>query len=394
MPYDVTFTQETLCKGSIRSIGEVLNVDDETARMLVDLGVATASGLSPQTGSSAALFADTFLSKADNLSTVASPTVSRSNIGAISASDLSSATSDFPKKVSVWNNSTAYNVGDFVSFSGSTFICIQSHTNRTPFAEMAYWQLTSYGWNWMVLPWKNLNFGNQRASGTGMDATNTTNMSYVRTGLSSTSGGPNAIALYRVLSIGVPAYTHHLFDSSYDAQSGFNNINLGKAGKFQAVFTPAVSNNALTAGTVYYIDVGRTYSEVSGAGTISTLTGPLDKRGFGIRMVSAGTSTPSLSELYVTFHDGTTLTEVAIPNDTVSVYQMNKLEICWDGFGNLIYFINGVEVHRRSIATDYWGIPTWGSIAMGIYNAPNTSGVAIMQMLWVMNEETGFVTSA
>lgn len=392
MPYDVTFTQETLCKGAIRNIGDVLNVDDETARMLVDLGVATASGLSPQTGSSAALFADTFLAKADNLASIASPTVTRANIDALSTSELAAATANFPRKVATWDNATAYNVGDFVSFSGSTFVCIQSHTNRAPFAEQAYWQLTSYGWNWMVLPWKALGFGNLRSSGTGVDSASTTAMVWVRTGLSTTTTANNAIALYRVLSVGVPSYAHHYFDSSYAAQSGFNNINFGKAGKFQAAFSPTTSTNAITAGTVMYLDVGRTYSEVSGSGTISPLNAPLDKRGFGIRMVCNGTG--GFSDIFVVYHDGVTRTETAISNTVLSVFQMNKFEVCWDGFGNYIYFINGSEVHRRAGGQDYFGFPTWGAIAVGIYNAPNTSSTNVFQMIWVVSEETGFILSS
>jgi hypothetical protein len=50
MPFTVTFTSSVLVAGSVRSSGSTLSVDDQTARMLVDLGVATASGLTAQTG--------------------------------------------------------------------------------------------------------------------------------------------------------------------------------------------------------------------------------------------------------------------------------------------------------------------------------------------------------
>lgn len=54
MPFTVTFTSSVLVAGSVRSVGSTLSVDDPTARMLVDLGVATASGLTPQTGAAMA----------------------------------------------------------------------------------------------------------------------------------------------------------------------------------------------------------------------------------------------------------------------------------------------------------------------------------------------------
>jgi len=46
----VTFTADTLVNGSVRATGSTLSVTDEQARMLVDLGVATAPGMTPSTG--------------------------------------------------------------------------------------------------------------------------------------------------------------------------------------------------------------------------------------------------------------------------------------------------------------------------------------------------------
>lgn len=54
MAFTVTFTSSVLVGGSVRASGSTLSVDDQTARMLVDLGVATASGLTAQTGAVAA----------------------------------------------------------------------------------------------------------------------------------------------------------------------------------------------------------------------------------------------------------------------------------------------------------------------------------------------------
>jgi hypothetical protein len=91
MAYTVTFTAATLCEGAVREIGDTLSVADDTARMLVDLGVATASGLTPQTGSAAAQFADTFAAKASNLSDLTSAPTARAAIGLGSAALLNTS---------------------------------------------------------------------------------------------------------------------------------------------------------------------------------------------------------------------------------------------------------------------------------------------------------------
>lgn len=393
MPYDVTFTQETLCKGSMRTIGEILNVDDETARMLVDLGVETAAGLSPQTGSSAALFSDTFLAKADNLSTVASVPVTRTNLDVPSTTEvtgeIASATANFPRKASEWSNIAAYNVGDFVLFNNGSFVCVQANTGRNPVAELAYWQMVSTGWNWMTRNNTNLSFANSRTMGSGIDnSTNSQTTVFSRLGLATNTGTTaNGSALYRVLSVGVPTYWHKLYDSSNTSSS--NSINFNKAGRFQSAFQPSTGGNSATGGSVFYLDVGRTYS-TTGSIPTSPINDVLDKRGFGIRLVvnAAGNA---LSEAYAVFHDGTTLTETAF--DPLKVQgQMNKLEITWDGTGTMIWFINGEEVHRGATATDVWGIPTFGAIALGAYNSVANTGVNATQLIWMMAEETYFIT--
>ncbi len=66
MPFTVTFTSSVLVAGSVRSVGSTLTVDDPTARMLVDLGVATAFGLTAQTGAAMANLASRV---ADNVHT-------------------------------------------------------------------------------------------------------------------------------------------------------------------------------------------------------------------------------------------------------------------------------------------------------------------------------------
>ena len=400
MAYDVTFTAETLCKGSMRSIGEVLSVDDETARMLVDLGVATASGLSPQSGSSAAQFADTFLAKADNLASVASTPSARTNLSVPSTSEvtseISNAVSGLANKATEWSSATTYSAGEFVKYGTGYFVCLQANTNRNPFAELAYWQVMSMGWDWMVLPWKNLAFGNQRLTGGGVDASTGTTISYVR---GSTGGGGgtwtnySAVALYRTLSVGVPAYPHRFQDGG--TYSIMNTFNMNKAGKFQSSLFVQVANDLTNADTVFYMDVGRTYNEASGAGTISTLTGPLDKKGFGVRFVVNSTGT-GLSNAYASYHDGTDLSEIEFDEANMKkLGGMNKLEITWDGTGNMIWFINGNEVARINNAfLDNYSLPTWGAIAGGLYNNSSTAGLYKGCLLWWMCEETGFITQA
>ena len=394
MAYDVTFTQETLCKGALRSIGEVLNVDDETARMLVDLGVATASGLSPQTGSSAALFADTFLAKADNLSTVASVPATRTNLDVPSTTEvtgeIATATAGFPRKAGDWNSATSYNVGDFVLFNNGSFVCVQAHTNRNPVAELAYWQIVSFGWNWMRGNNTNLSFANSRTVGSGIDnSTNSTTTVFARVGLNSNTGTTaNGTATYRVLSVGVPTYWHKLYDSSGTSSS--NSINYSRAGRFQTAFQPAYGGNSATGGTVFYLDVGRTYS-TTGTPAVSPINDVLDKRGYGIRLVvnAAGTG---LSAAYAVFHDGTTLTETSFDTNLVRT-QMNKLEITWDGAGTMIWFLNGGEIWRTSSGlTGELAFNTFGSIALGAYNSVANGSTSASQMIWMMAEETYFIT--
>lgn len=394
MAYDVTFTQAILCKGAMRTVGSVLNVDDETARMLVDLGVATASGLSPQTGSSAAIFADTFLAKTDNLSTVASVPVTRTNLDVPSTtevtSEIASATVNFPRKAGTWVNTTAYNVGDFVLFNNGSFVCVQANTGRNPVAELAYWQMVSTGWNWMRYNNTNLPFANQRTVGSGVDANNYSSTTcWARVGLNTNTGTTtNAVATYRTLSIGVPTYWHKLYDSSGTSSS--NAINYAKAGRFQTAFQPALGGNAATGGTVFYLDVGRTYS-TTGTPAVSPVDGTLDKRGYGIRLVvnAAGNG---LSAAYAVFHDGTTLTETSF-DPLIVQSQMNKLEITWDGTGTMIWFINGTEVWRTTSGlNDVYGFPTYGAIALGAYNNVANGSTTASQMIWMMAEETYFVT--
>ena len=396
MPYDVTFTQETLCKGSIRTTGEVLNVDDETARMLVDLGVATASGLSPQTGSSAAEFADTFLAKTNNLSEVVDPSTGRDNLGIPAAIESGISAYATPRSVE-WSEFDSYEFGDIVMHKNATFICTQSNTNRVPFAEQNYWQVLSTGWSWMHEPYgSSLNFGSTRTLGTGT-ATNGTSaaINYVRVNLSATTTPDNAIAIYRTLAVGVPAYPHRFFDPDSLDGSSFNTLNLRNVGKFQSAFALSLRATAATAGTVFYLDVGRTYSEVSGSGTISPVNNLLDKRGFGLRFVADGLG--GLSAAYATYHSGTAYSETSFDVNLVKYAGgMNKLDITWDGRATFIWFINGVEVRREigafNIATDgIFSFPTWGSIAVGAYNAPNVNNAD--QMLWFMPSLTGFTTA-
>jgi hypothetical protein len=382
----------------MRAIDEVLNVDDETARMLVDLGVATAVGLSPQTGSSAALFADTFLQKSVNLGDVVSVSASRGNLSVPSTSDVTSEIAAYatPKAVE-WDSTTNYTFGNIVLHQDATFVCTQANSNRVPFAEQNYWQILSSGWSWMNNPYgATLAFGNARTLGTGTaDNGSSLAIQYVRVNLNTTTTSGNARAIYRTLSIGVPAYPHRYFDPNGTDGGSFNTINFRSVGKFQSAFFLSLRNTAETAGTVFYIDVGRTYSEVSGSGTISPVDAPLDKRGFGLRFVANGGG--GLSNAYATYHDGTTYFETAFDTSLIKYAGgINRLDINWDGRGGMIWFINGIEVHRiDNIPVDTAGIysiPTWGAIAVGAYNAPNVDNAD--QMIWVVPNETGFITGS
>lgn len=392
MPYDVTFTQETLCKGAMRAVDEVLNVDDETARMLVDLGVATASGLSPQTGSSAALFADTFLAKTNNLSEVTSPSVARSNIDATSPADIVTAVAGFPSKAEEWDDTREYKKGDFVLFNNGVFVALKDGVNKMPVFEVPYWTDVGLGSNWLDNPWKGLTFSNSKSLGTGTATNGSSTPAYARLGLASTTTSGNAIRIARVLSVGVPTYWHTLLDRDMPSQ-GSNRINFAKAGRLRFNVCTSNRTNPEIAGVKWYFDFGRTYSEASGSGTETPLNSELPRRGFGWQMEMSGDSNV-FSSFEAVYHDGTTLFKQ--PLDFASFWAsgaMQRYEITWNGLGSYAYFVNGKEVARfNGKNNDLFGIPTWGCLAAGGYNGPNYTGVPIDHFIWVNNEDTGFLT--
>jgi hypothetical protein len=393
MPYDVTFTQETLCKGVMRAVDEVLNVDDETARMLVDLGVATAEGLSPQTGSSAALFADTFLSKADNLSTVASPSVARSNIDATSPADIASAVAGYPSKAETWDNAREYKTGDFVLFNNGVFVALKDGVNKMPVFEIPYWTNVGMGSNWLDNPWKGLTFSNTKSVGTGTGNNGSGTPAYARLGLTSTTTDNNAVRIARVLSIGVPTYWHMLADRDSGIVQGSNRINFAKAGRLRYNVCTSNRTNAEIAGVKWYFDFGRTFSEVSGSGTETPMDSELNRRGFGWQCTMSGDSNV-FSSFEAVYHDGTTLykQELNFASFWISG-AMQRYEITWNGLGSYAYFVNGKEVARfNDKNNDLFGMPTWCCLAAGGYYGPNYTGVSIDHMVWVNNEETGFLT--
>lgn len=105
MPFTVTFTATAYVGGSLRTSGNTLLVDDQTARMLVDLGVATATGLTAQTGAVAANLASTVLP--NTFTTGKKQTVSHDatlaglNVAPVAGDPSTLSNGD------VWHNSTA-----------------------------------------------------------------------------------------------------------------------------------------------------------------------------------------------------------------------------------------------------------------------------------------------
>ena len=81
MAYTVTFTANTFVNGTYQTTGNTLSVDDATARALVDIGVATASGLTAQTGNPTTALTDIVLQKSNNLSDLSNITTAKANLG-------------------------------------------------------------------------------------------------------------------------------------------------------------------------------------------------------------------------------------------------------------------------------------------------------------------------
>ncbi len=102
----VTFTAATLFQGSMRSIGSTLSVTETDARVLVDIGVATAPGVTPQGGWPTGELSETFLAKADNLAGLDSNSTARTNLGLGGLATLNDAPSDgsqYARKNGAWD---------------------------------------------------------------------------------------------------------------------------------------------------------------------------------------------------------------------------------------------------------------------------------------------------
>lgn len=147
MAYTVTFTSSVLVGGSVRASGSTLSVDDQTARMLVDLGVATASGLTAQTGATAGAFAANYSALASSNTHTAgtkntfshSATTAGLNVAPVAGDPSSLADGD------VWTNSTANElrarvngrsfpvnaVKAWVNFNGTGTVAIRASYNVT-----------------------------------------------------------------------------------------------------------------------------------------------------------------------------------------------------------------------------------------------------------------------
>jgi hypothetical protein len=124
----VTFTAATLFQGSMRSIGSTLSVTETDARVLVDIGVATAAGVTPQGGWPTGELSETFLAKADNLAGLDSNSTARTNLGLGGLATLNDAPSDgsqYARKNGAWDVVTGGGGGggggvDIQTFGSST----------------------------------------------------------------------------------------------------------------------------------------------------------------------------------------------------------------------------------------------------------------------------------
>lgn len=310
MPYDVTFTQAVLCNGAMREIDEVLNVSDETARMLVDLGVATASGLSPQTGSSAALFADTFLNKEDNLSTVDSTPVARTNLDVYSKSESDSlsplASTTVAGKVQIATDAEA-----LAGASSSVVV-----TPKGLHEAIKAW-VTSYKLRFTDGAWPGAG-----TIGAGANVTNRTDYKDLRS--------PTSVV-----------------GDAYVQYSLYNN-RLGTAGSAAIDWSKRfyIEFNAVWAGALDDVNaIGRLRIGESTSPTVPVVRCiGLEKRG------------GNAVDLVV--HDGTSATYVASTSNPAGNVSTNYA-IYSDGTGNVTLYANGI-----SVATTSQGPSTGGAVAL------------------------------
>lgn len=113
----VTFTQETLFAGAVRAIGSTLSVSDQDAQMLVDLGAATAPGLSPQIGSVAGALISGF-----------APLVSPALSGTPTAPTATAGTNTTQIATTAFVR-TNNNVKAWVNFNGTGTVAIRASFN-------------------------------------------------------------------------------------------------------------------------------------------------------------------------------------------------------------------------------------------------------------------------
>ena len=348
MAYTVTFTAETLCNGAVRAIGDTLSVADDTARMLVDLGVATASGLTPQTGSAAAQFADTFAARASNLTDISSASSGRTalGLGTIATEDAStylttaSASSTYQTVLSTSTTSTEGKI----QLATPLEALIGTDISKAITSDALTWRLSSLG-NWDLFA----SSGSGSTSGTGAQGT------------WPAGGSKNATSPTTAIGYGISYYLNYFISGNSSVLSAGYNAAIQWSSPQMLSYRMRKSASGVEATNVLRaLFGGRPNSSI-------TTTGNLTSKGLSV--VQSGNG-----NFIFYAHNGSGLASV----DTGIACTINTLYdfvLISDGLGNAYCYINGT---LRATIT--------GSAPVGI-------GAALCNVILFEAENTAIVTT-
>lgn len=355
--------------------GSSLSVDDETARTLVDLGVATASGLSPQTGSSAAQFTNTFVAKANNLSDVVDISVSRSSLG-LGSMALESASDYMPinngaltgtptaPTQSSSDNSTAIATTAFVNnhcpdastlSKGRARIATQTEaingidTSTIVTPNSMLWQMGNMGnFDLMAMAFASA------VSGAGASTA-------TAAGVGKSVTGPTTVAGY-----GIAYYLNYGVSGNVgNPLTGYNAPFYWSKPLMLSIRFRRSSNQGAAEPCVSRLIVGGRSN-----GTLTT-TGTLTSKGIGFEYTGGG-------NIFFTVHDGTTLNsyDTGITAANGAVHDINLIS---DGNGNAYCYIDNVLRYTSASAPTGSGASLANMVIIEVVNTGTTTASGTLQ---------------
>jgi hypothetical protein len=300
----VTFTQETLFAGAVRAIGSTLSVSDQDAQMLVDLGAATAPGLSPQIGSVAGALISGY-----------APLVSPALTGTPTAPTASAGTNTTQLATTAFVTAAVpllSTVSEAIEKTSST-TAISPSVLPFAFSDPGYRSLS--------------NISSGAVSGSGAFSSGNPAFGQREMYLSSLATGRAS------QNYGLPGSAIGPM-SRADARK----INFSKKIWISGTSMCLASN---IGGTNYSGD-SNTFVRVTLGGYSTNTTGDMTSRGIGWK--KQGGSSPFFT---LTVHNGTSLTDVST-NVSATDFGCIDWMIYSNGSGNVTFYINGTQVATTS----------------------------------------------